>query len=123
MLIHLILQYEITFAMWFQPQENLVDYQGVAGKGGGSSFEQGYEFASLGSNTFGFWVNGAINVVTAPRPSNGELAHWVGTYDGTDIEIYKNGEEVDSTPYTAAITPTSLPFRVGRVSVNGGNKL
>lgn len=113
---------QISVAMWFRPDETLVDFQAVLGKGGGTSFELGYEFASV-NHEFGFWINGSSNMAKTTKPANGELAHWVGTYDGSAIKLYKNGVLVDSVSYSGTITSTLLPFVVGKVSSNGGNKL
>ncbi|MDD5627058.1 MAG: LamG domain-containing protein [Patescibacteria group bacterium] len=110
----------ITVSMWFRPDQTLVNYQGVLGKGGGSSFEKGYEFAT-NNDVFGFWINGSTNMAVTTKPASGELAFWVGTFDGTQIKLYKNGNLVNTVNYIATITDTNLPFRIGRVSEYGGN--
>ncbi len=112
----------ITVAMWFRPDQTLVDFQAVLGKGGGASFEKGYEFATS-NDQFGFWVNGNTHIATTTKPANGELTFWVGTYDGKTIKLYKNGSLVSSTNYVGTITNTTLPFRIGRPAEDGGNNL
>lgn len=112
---------QITLEMWFQPNETMTTWQAVLGKGGGNSFEKGYEFA-VGGGQFGFWVNGSAHFANTTMPASGEMAYWVGTFDGSNIRLYKNGSLVNITSYVSTITATTLPFRVGLVSELGGNK-
>lgn len=112
---------QISIEMWFQPNETMVTYQAVLGKGGGSAFEKGYEFA-VSQGQFGFWVNGNSHFVKTTMPINGEMAYWVGTYDGASIKLYKNNNLVDTVSYSSTIVSTTLPFRVSAVSEAGGNK-
>ncbi len=112
----------VTVSMWFKPNQTLDVYQAILGKGGGAAFEKGYEFAN-NNGAFGFWVNGASQMATTTTPANGDLAHWVGTYDGSTIKLYKNGSLVSTVSYTGTITDTSLPFRIGRPSEDGGNDI
>ena len=112
---------QITVEMWFQPNETMVTWQAVLGKGGGSAFEKGYEFA-VSAGQFGFWVNGNSHFVKTTMPISGEMAYWVGTFDGTSLKLYKNNNLVDTISYTSTIISTTLPFRVSAVSEAGGNK-
>jgi hypothetical protein len=110
----------VTVSMWFRPDQTLANWQGVLGKGGGSSFEKGYEFANDNGN-FGFFVNGDTHIASTTMPASGELAHWVGTYDGKQIKLYKNGKLITTTDYVGTIVDTTLPFRIARPGEDGGN--
>ncbi len=48
--------------------------------------------------------------------SDGTWVHVAGTYDGSAVKVFVNGQEKATTPYPGAITPSTYPLNIGRSS-------
>lgn len=57
---------------------------------------------------------GGVDIVDGTTDlEDGEWHHIVGTYDGSDIRIYVDGVEENSTGASGSITSSSTPVRIG----------
>lgn len=61
----------------------------------------------IGTGTWG-------NIATVTRGATGVWAHYVGTYDGSDVRIYKDGVAGTPGAKTGSITYTSTGLSIGR---------
>lgn len=70
-----------------------------------------------GLNTFGFWANGTYtnsNVQSTTNFVTNRWYHVVGTYDGSNIKIYVDGQLEGTQAYTATPAATDQPLVIGR---------
>jgi hypothetical protein len=79
-----------------------------------------YELRPQGSGNIVFrvWVDGIMeSLASGPETiSTGDVHHLVGTYDGTSMKIYADGQLVASQPQTGQITHSVDPLYIGRNS-------
>src|SRR5207302_166408 len=59
-----------------------------------------------------FWVNGSSNTVSTPV-TTGQWTHIAGTYDGTTLSLYKNGQLAASLALSGAIGHSTSPLAIG----------
>jgi hypothetical protein len=52
-------------------------------------------------------------LTTTVSPAVGEWDHVVGTWDGSTLRLFVNGNEIGSKPWTAAVGAPTLPFAIG----------
>ena len=103
----------LTVEAWVYRDPPNGNYAGVLMKGTNGSWADGYGLAQYPDGRFGFFINHYANsVVYAPVPV-GEWVHVAGTYDGTTIKIYVNGELAANGAYTEAINHTTAPLLIG----------
>ena len=60
---------------------------------------------------------GTIRVNSSITP--GQIANYVGTYNGTQMVLYKNGASIGSSAVSGIFTGTSLNIRLGSISNEG----
>ena len=70
-------------------------------------------------NVFSFWADGTANsnggrVLGTTNFVTGEWYHTVGTYDGSNVKIYVNGQLEGTQAYTATPGTTDQPLVIGR---------
>jgi hypothetical protein len=67
-----------------------------------------------GTYQVGSW-NGLGHGASAPIPSEdtGQWVHLAGVYDGTHWRLYRNGQEVASTPDPVGVVPVNAPWAIG----------
>jgi hypothetical protein len=51
--------------------------------------------------------------MSIPREDAGQWVHLAGVYDGTRWRLYRNGEEVASTPDSVGAVPVKAPWAIG----------
>ena len=80
-----------------------------------SSWSDGFGFYQQGV-VVSWWVNqwnGTGATETQSTTTSFGFTHWVGTYDGTNVKLYRNGILEDSAPYTTAMTNPNVTFDIG----------
>ncbi|MDP4146107.1 MAG: LamG domain-containing protein [Bacillota bacterium] len=66
-------------------------------------------------------TNGSTYIACSLAISNDyNVAHIVGTYDGSVIRIYKNGTLIVTNTYVGAVIPVNPQIRVGKCNTNVG---
>lgn len=67
-----------------------------------------------GNYQVGSW-NGMSHGASAPIPPEdaGQWVHLGGVYDGTHWRLYRNGQEVASTPDPVGVVPVNAPWAIG----------
>jgi hypothetical protein len=84
----------------------------------GVSPQVGFTIAkSSGLDTFGFWADGTStngNVQGTTNFVTNKWYHVVGTYDGSNIKIYVNGQLEGTQAYTATPGTTDQPLVIGK---------
>lgn len=116
---------QITVEAWVNPTYPMSGTGGVITKTSSSNGTNGYGLSQLGNDSsFGFWVNNRGNAGsrTSTPLTAGVWQHVVGTYDGTALRLYVNGQLVATTPYTAAINHSSSALLIGGGSADGAWK-
>ena len=76
----------------------------------------GYVLQVNSSNQVAFKVNGTTNTYTGATFAN-QWVHIVGTYNGTQIKIYINGELVNTSNLTSTVS-TTTNAKIGRRNYN-----
>ncbi len=96
---------------------NLAMWHGIAGniQDNGSN-ESGYCMYTSGSGVDWYVaVNGRFQTVSSSVTA-GQWTHFVGTFDGNTVRLYKNGQLADSTAASGSINWSFMPleFNIGR---------
>ena len=63
------------------------------------------------------WNGTGVTETQSPTTSFG-FTHWVGTYDGTNVKLYRNGVLEHSVSYTTATTNPNVSFDIGHSKDN-----
>jgi len=114
------IQGEITMMAWIQPGANLTaDWRTIVGKSPTSVLGQttfSYDFRTDNTGILRFSLNlGGWQYVLGPTLVEGTWYHIAGTYDGTELILYIDGEPVGTTAATGQINVTSDPVCVGNI--------
>jgi hypothetical protein len=111
---------EVTLALWINPN-NLLNGQHTQWLGKG---DHTYAIKHHENNSVEFFVyEGTWNAVQYPDSDNswnGEWRHVAGTFDGSDLLIYVDGEEVASESYSGGIETRDHNVRIGENSESTG---
>ncbi|MFA5013232.1 MAG: LamG-like jellyroll fold domain-containing protein [Candidatus Paceibacterota bacterium] len=115
----------ITLSAWIKPTTIDSTADAIMGKTSDWTWLDGYgldmfDRYHVGKNLV-FWINDYWDQCVSSTISVGNWYHVVGTYDRSNIKLYKNGTLVDSRPYTTAINYLASTFEIGRLSVNEFN--
>ena len=114
----------ITVEMWstFNQSFDLPQYRAGVIKTSDANWPDGfgfYEFANATNNTrvFSWFVNaysGSQRIdVDVSSSEYTQFTHWVGTYDGSNTKLYKNGVLLDTSAYTAAMVNSDKHLFIG----------
>lgn len=105
----------MTVSFWARSNVPPTIFDGPMGKTEGDSWTQGWGFFFQSATEIRFFVEGyATNVAakTSIAPTN--WTHYVGTWDGSTVQVYVNGVAGTSDSYSGSITATNQ-FNIGRV--------
>ena len=114
----------ITVEMWSTSNQSNVApiYRTGVLKSSDGTWTDGFgffEFANPSNNnrTLSWFVNAwsgsqtiAVDVSSSEYT---QFTHWVGTYDGSNMKLYKNGVLLDTSAYTAAMVNSDKPLFIG----------
>ena len=96
----------------------LVDEQPIVMKAESGSVNEGFGLYWVASELV-FYVTDTGNIASKIFTSEDNWHHVVGTYDGTDIDIYVDGVAGTSDDYTGNILTASAPLEIGALSGPG----
>jgi hypothetical protein len=95
----------------------------IISKDGWALGEQGYTLRSgaNGSLSFNIGTPGAwYEVASGPLMSVGQWYHVAGSYDGTTMRLYINGEEINTTAITGSIASGTYDLNIGKIAYTAG---
>lgn len=104
----LALTSQVTIEAWVNP-DTLAGTRFVVNKG-----TWYYLYILNGTTVFGIHSGGSYLYLTSPAVTAGAWQHLVGTYDGANLVLYRNGVIVAQAPSTGAITSTTAPVVVSQ---------
>ena len=111
----------ITLACWVRLDQHGGGYHGAVVKSTAGVWGDGYGLSMYAGDNehINFFVNSYSSVrVQAPIELN-KWTHFVGTYDGHILSIYKNGEWVQSRDYNQPLKRTDYKMYVGQGRLKG----
>ncbi len=99
----------------------------IISKDGWATGDQGYTLRAGANGSLSFNIGDGVpgwhEVATGPLMQTGKWYHVAGTYDGTIMRLYLNGNQVASMSYTGAISATTYNLTIGKMSyAAGGNR-
>ena len=93
--------------------DSFSNWEGLAGniQDNGSN-ESGYCFYTTNSSVAWYVSDGGFKTIVAPSVPTSQWVHFVGTYDGSYIRLYMNGQEVSGSPLSVGgdINWTYIPL-------------
>lgn len=103
----------ITVSAWVNP-EGLTKWDSVVSKSSNGNWNDGWGLATFkDSDEINFYINDwEDHSVKADLPSG--WSHVVGTYDGSSIRIYINGQLKDSKSYSSDIDHSNVALSIGK---------
>lgn len=112
---------QMSLAMWMKPSRTLAAMTTPAALGlyhADFATNRGYGFmaVTVDSNLFGLRLHTGTTrkEVTCLENSAGRWLHYVGTFDGANMRLYRNGEQVNINRTGAFTVPAlNVPLRVG----------
>lgn len=110
----------MSVSFWFKGDVSPTNYDGIMGKTTNAGWSDGWGFYFLGSNLYYFIENYAANTAFSAISNPREWNHVVGTWDGTNINIYINGVSGTADTYTGSMT-TTPNFAIGRLGTDQFN--
>ena len=111
----------ITLEWWGSSDYPTTNYKVPAMRTTSTAWADGFGFYQYDGKVY-WWVNtwnGAQRTEIAATSFG--MTHWVGTYDGSNLKMYRNGSLVDTgSSFTANITDPSASFDIGSAVDNSG---
>jgi hypothetical protein len=105
----------ITISVWVAPSSSIASEAGVVAKqnsGTGEAYGLMYRLGNLGLRAR---IGGVWNTTYfAENPTPNIWTHLVATYDGSKVQLYKNGIPDNSTSITGSIGISDYSFAIGR---------
>ena len=96
----------------------------IISKDGWAAGEQGYTLRAGANGSLSFNIGPVAapwqEVTTGPLMALGQWYHVAGSYDGTTMRIFINGEEINTFSYTGAIDVSTYEVTIGRISYTAG---
>ncbi len=108
----------ISVQMWASI-DSFGNWRGLVGnfQDNGSN-ESGYCFYTTSNSVAWYVSDGSFKTIAAPAVTASEWVHFVGTYDGSYLRLYVNGDEVSGSPVSVGgsinWTYTPLDMNIGR---------
>ncbi|WP_439484096.1 LamG-like jellyroll fold domain-containing protein [Cyclobacterium plantarum] len=104
----------LTVEAWVNPQQ-FRQRSTIITRTTNSNLNSGFGLANDGGdNSINFYINNLNSIkVSANVPLN-KWSHVAGTYDGSFLRIFINGELVDSFAYSLPLSKSSNPIRIGK---------
>lgn len=95
----------------------------IVSKDGWASGNEGYVLRAGANGTLSFNFSGVgtwREVASAPTMIAGRWYHVAGTYDGTTLRVYINGQEVGTSTYVGVIANGNYDLYIGRAAYTVG---
>nr|MBA3707471.1 hypothetical protein [Planctomycetota bacterium] len=113
---------QMTLSIWMKPQMRIVDMvhsYPMFFYHADFSANQGWALMTtqVDTNQFGFRLHNGTTYkeVNADETSFGSWIHFVGTYDGSVMRLYRNGDLINSNPVGAMTVPAAVvPLYIGQ---------
>ena len=110
----------ITVEWWGTSDYSTTGYRAPIMKTTSTSWNNGFGFYQE-SGVVSWWVNqwngGGVTETQSLTEAFG-WTHWVGTYDGSDVKMYRNGVLEDSASYTTSMTNPNVSLDIGHSKDN-----
>jgi len=114
---------DITLSIWVRTNAPTVERKVFAKwADAGSRFSYLLSILSNGTAQFATFTGGTDIVVGTTDLDDGEWHHIAGTYDGSNIRIYVDGVEENSTGASGSINTNTAPVRIGAGSGGSGTE-
>jgi hypothetical protein len=107
----------LTIEAWVRPDANLSGDRGIVMKTSSTGWTDGYGLA-LSGGKLSFYVNNHQNNNVQTALPRERWSHVVGTYDGTALRLYVNGQLIASRAFSAAIVHPAQPLLIGSEPLN-----
>lgn len=95
----------------------------IVSKDGWASGDQGYTLRTGANGTLSFNISSAgawTETTSSPIMQLNKWYHVAGTYDGSTLRVYINGEEVGSSAHSGSIQNGTYDLTIGRISYTAG---
>jgi hypothetical protein len=110
----------ITVEWWGTSDYPDSGYKAPLMKTTNTAWNDGFGFYQQ-SGVVSWWVNewngGGVTETQSSTTSFG-FTHWVGTYDGSNVKLYRNGVLENTASYTTAMTNPNVSFDIGNSKDN-----
>ncbi|MCP4707532.1 MAG: hypothetical protein GY869_02815, partial [Planctomycetes bacterium] len=104
---------DLTVEAWIMPETGITTYDSVLSKTDNSSWTNGYGLYYDAGEIIFFVNNYSTDQVSAAVELD-KWTHVAATYDGSEINLYINGQPADSLSYTNPIVHTSNDLQIGQ---------
>ena len=108
----------VSVEAWVKPESSMVQYATVVNKTSNTNWTDGYGMSQYSSGKINFFVNQWKSYQVEGTLPADQWSHVVGTYDGSELKLYINGELVESLAYVGSINQLSSQLRVGHAIGN-----
>ncbi len=114
---------EVTLSVWTRLESNGVERKVFAKWADAGSRFQYLLSVNISDQCLFAIYDGSTNIATGTTALVAETWHHVaGVYDGSNLRIYLNGTEEDSTANTGSMSSTTAPVRIGAGSGGSGTE-
>jgi len=113
----------VTISGWVYLEGTVMDYAAAASREIGDTIDQHYHISINTQDQPTLFVQTEVGTVrlarplpappALPRPTRMTWVHIAGTYDGSIVRLYVDGEAIMSQPMTGHFMPDTTPFLLG----------
>ncbi|HMJ16163.1 MAG TPA: LamG domain-containing protein, partial [Polyangiaceae bacterium] len=103
---------QLTLECWFTMKPGIQTYSALISKST-ADWQDGYGLYNYGGQEY-FFINHMNLRVGVPVPADNTYRHLVGTFDGSKLSIYLNGELAGTHYWSGPINPSSAPLLIGQ---------
>jgi hypothetical protein len=108
---------QVTIAGWGYLEGTIMDYATIASREDGTSIDQHYHISiNSRGEVPALWLqteNGTMLLQGPTAVTRQTWIHIAGTYDGTTLRLYVDGQQVAMQPVTGRIVADTTPFILG----------